>query len=80
MFTVYILESIDQHRYYIGHAKNIEVRLTRHNHGYVRSTKLFRPWKIVHTEAFATKAEAYRRELQIKSYKGGNAFKKIVKI
>ena len=41
--------------------------------------KKYLPWKIVYTETFKTKSEAYKRELQIKSYKGGNAFKKLIK-
>jgi len=44
-----------------------------------KSTKNFRPWEIVYKEFFDTKQEAYRRELQIKSYKGGQAFKKLLK-
>lgn len=32
----------------------------------------------VHTEEFITKTDALKRELEIKSYKGGNAFKKLI--
>ena len=79
MYKVYILESKIYKRYYIGHTEDIVVRLNRHNHGLIRSTKSFRPWKVIYTEDFATKQEAYRRELEIKSYKGGSAFKKLIK-
>jgi putative endonuclease len=78
MYFVYILRSIKLCRYYIGHAHDINIRLARHNKGLVRSTKFGAPWEIVHIETFKTKQEAYRRELQIKSYKGGDAFKKLV--
>ena len=77
MFTVYILESVKTGWEYVGHAKDELARLKRHNKGYVHSTKKDRPWKVVYTEIFTTKQEAYRREMQIKSYKGGNEFKKL---
>ena len=36
------------------------------------------PYFLVHKEEFVTKNEAIKRERQIKSYKGGNAFKKLI--
>lgn len=45
----------------------------------VRSTKAYSPWDIVYVEEFASKLGAYKRELKIKSYKGGEAFKKLIK-
>jgi len=74
MHYVYILQSTTKKKYYVGHTQNVQVRLDRHNKGYVRSTKGGIPWKVVYTENFETKAQASRREMQIKSYKGGNAF------
>ncbi|PIY92779.1 MAG: endonuclease, partial [Candidatus Magasanikbacteria bacterium CG_4_10_14_0_8_um_filter_42_12] len=44
----------------------------------VRSTKSGVPWKLVYTELFNTKSDAYKREMQIKSYKGGNAFRELL--
>ena len=79
MYTVYILKSKIFDRYYIGHTKNLENRLKRHNSGYVRSTKAYRPWIVVCIEEFETKSEAYRREMQVKSYKRGNAFKSLLR-
>ncbi len=78
MFTVYILQSLKNSRYYIGHTENIILRLKRHNNSLVRSTKSYVPWKIIYTEEYNTKSEAYRRELEIKSYKSGIKFKKLL--
>ena len=78
MFVIYILHSLRYNRYYIGHTKNIKSRLAEHNRGKVRSTKAFTPWKVVYTENFETKSEAIKREMQIKNYKSGNAFKKLI--
>jgi putative endonuclease len=79
MFITYILRSLIKNRYYIGHTEDIKNRLKRHNAGKVKSTKNGRPWVIIYTEEFNTKSESYRRELQIKSYKGGRAFKNLIK-
>jgi len=78
MYKVYILKSETTAKYYIGHTENLENRLHKHNKGYVKSTKSGKPWDIIYIENFNTKQEAYRRELEIKSYKGGNEFKKII--
>jgi len=78
MFCAYVAQSIKTGRYYIGSGENPDVRLKRHNSGFTRSIKHDRPFKIIYIEWFKTKAEAYRRERQIKSYKSGEAFKKLV--
>ena len=44
----------------------------------VRATKHAIPWKSVHIENYTTKSEAYKREFEIKAYKGGIKFKKLV--
>jgi putative endonuclease len=36
----------------------------------VRYTKSKTPWKVVYTETYASKSEAYRRELFFKSIEG----------
>jgi putative endonuclease len=79
MYKVYILKSKIKVRYYTGHTDNVINRLFRHNKGYVKSTKAYRPWELVYTEECKTEGEACKRELQIKSYKGGQAFKKLIK-
>lgn len=79
MYFVYILHSEKFSRYYTGHCKNCKERLKDHNRGKVKSTKAYVPWKIVHTEQFETKSEAFRREMEIKSYKSGEAFKRLIK-
>ncbi len=78
MYYVYILESEKSGRHYIGSTANLERRLAEHNEGKVKSTKRYRPWKIIYTEEFSTKTEALKRERKIKSYKGGIAFKNLI--
>jgi putative endonuclease len=78
MYYVYILKSIIFNHHYIGYTNNLDKRLTEHNAGKVKSTKKYLPWEIIYTEVFNSKPEAYKRELKIKSYKGGNAFKNLI--
>ena len=77
-YITYALYSETFDRIYVGHTSDINARLQRHNAGEVRSTKAYRPWKIVYIESCESKQEAYKREFQIKSYKGGEAFKKLM--
>jgi putative endonuclease len=77
MYLVYILQSNKSKKYYVGHTKDLNVRIERHNKGLVRSTKSSIPWKVVYVEEYSSRIEAYKRELQIKKYKGGEAFKRL---
>ena len=79
MYHVYILRSKSSGRYYIGHTSNLKQRIKDHNRGKVRSTKAYLPWELILYEEYLTKSEAYKREIQIKSYKSGEAFKNLLK-
>ena len=78
-YVVYIIQSESSGRYYVGCTSNLRQRLASHNTGMVTSTRKRGPWSIVYTEDFFSKERALLREKQIKSYKGGEAFKKLVK-
>ena len=78
-YIVYILESENTCRYYVGSTADIEARLQRHNQGRSKYTKTGIPWKIVHTEAFATRSEAVRREQQIKRRKSRHYIEELVR-
>ncbi|MBK9097546.1 MAG: GIY-YIG nuclease family protein [bacterium] len=79
MYYVYILYSEHFDRYYIGHTNDLKRRLVEHNKGLTSSTKAYRPWKIVYTEKFSSRVEAYDREKEIKSYKSGYKFQELKK-
>ena len=66
----YVLWSEQFCRKYVGMTENLERRLNEHNSGKMKSTKAFRPWKIVYFEEFETKQEARKRELYFKSAAG----------
>ena len=70
MIYVYILKSLRDSSQYVGMSGKIKSRLNDHNSGKVRSTKSKLPWKIIHTESFAGRAEARIREKYLKSAAG----------
>lgn len=78
MYYAYIIESVAFGSHYIGSCEDPVKRLKRHNSGYTRSLKNQGPFVLIYKEEFKTRAEAYRRERQIKSYKGGVSFKKLI--
>ncbi len=77
MYYVYVLEN-ERGWHYVGSTEDIVTRLRRHNQNSVRSTKNRGTFKIVYKEEFATRTEALQKENHLKSYKGGNALKKIL--
>ncbi len=66
MHFVYILESNNTDRWYIGMTENIDERLRQHNAEQVHSTKGYRPYSVVYTETYPDKTSARKREIQIK--------------
>lgn len=78
MFTVYILKNTISGRHYIGSTNDLVRRLVEHNRGQTKSTRQKGEWEIIYKEEYKTAIEAKKRESVIKSYKGGNAFKKLL--
>lgn len=78
MFTVYIIQSVKTHGYYVGCSSNLYQRIEKHNHGANKFTRNKSPWILVYKEILPTKHLALIRERQIKNYKGGRAFKKLL--
>ena len=67
MFTVYVLESETYKRVYIGMTKDLDRRIKEHNIGKTKSTRFYRPWKVLFSESFVTRIEARKREKYLKS-------------
>ena len=79
MYYVYVLKSEKDGRLYIGQTNDLEKRLQRHNLGKVISTVKRRPLYLIYSEEYQSRREAMNRETYLKSLKGGNEFKKILK-
>lgn len=56
------------------------MRLKYHNEGKVKSSRPYAPFALVYEEKFETKGKAFKREQQIKKYRHGEAFKKLIGI
>ena len=67
MYTVYILKSEADGRYYYGSTADLGKRIKAHNSGRVRSTKHRRPLILHYTEEVPSKTEALKRERFFKS-------------
>ena len=70
-YIVYILQSKSTGKTYIGQTSDIERRLRQHNdpeYTFTLYTKRNKgPWKLIHTEVYATRPEAMKREKKLKS-------------
>ena len=78
MYYTYVLINSDLRRTYTGHTANIEKRIKEHNDGVVKSSKQYRPYKILLLEEFDTLKEAKRREMYYKNYRGRQKLKEVI--
>ncbi len=66
MFYVYIIYSSIKDKYYIGQTSDIENRVETHR---IRKNLGANDWVLKYSETFATRSDAVKRELEIKSKK-----------
>jgi len=76
-YTVYAIKSLIDSRIYVGLTENLERRLEEHNQGRTRSTKGYRPWKLIYKEEVETRISARKLEKYYKSGCGKEILKKI---
>ncbi len=69
IYFIYILYSVSLDLYYIGSSANPEERLRKHLTNHVGFTSKAKDWLICYSESFLDKAEALKRERQLKSWK-----------
>jgi len=77
-YFVYILKSKKTNKHYVGFTNNLEERLKYHNGGKTKSLIKHIPLEIIKFEEYTTFEEARSRERQIKKYKSGEAFKRLI--
>jgi putative endonuclease len=77
-FHVYILYSARIKRTYVGLTSNLEARIKAHNVSSKGWTVRGRPWVLIYTETFQSKAEAIAREKELKSGKGRVFIKEVI--
>lgn len=67
---VYIIKSLMKDFIYIGYTNNLRRRLVEHNHGFVQSTKAYRPYEIIAYIAVKTEKKAKTLEKYLKTGSG----------
>ena len=77
-FVVYILYSPGSSKNYTGYTSNLIMRFSSHNVFGKDSTRLHRPWLVVHIEFYETKAAALKREKYYKSGRGSIKKREII--
>jgi putative endonuclease len=70
MYSTYVLRSVTTGRLYVGSTGDFARRLAEHQRGDARYTRGRGPWEMVLVEEHATRAEAMRRERDLKSGQG----------
>src|SRR6188472_3694833 len=67
MYTVYALKSISRTYIYVGLTDNLTRRFNQHQEGKNKTTKPYRPFRLILSEPFETRIEARSREIYLKS-------------
>ncbi len=65
-YFVYVLQSAKNGSFYIGQTQDLDERLQRHASGRSGYTKSRGPWRLIHSEVYRTRAEAMKRERELK--------------
>jgi len=79
MYYNYILQSLQDKKFYTGFTKNIKLRFERHQKGFISSTKERRPFKLIYFECCLNKKDAIHREKYLKTYYGKKFIKSRLK-
>jgi putative endonuclease len=79
MYFVYVLGNTATHKHYTGFTTDLVQRLGQHNSGITKSTKNRGKWELLHSEEFSTRSEAMRREKVLKSGKGREELRRIIR-
>ena len=69
LFTVYAIKSISHKFIYVGMTTDLNERLHQHNFSFNKSTKPFKPFRLIYTEEFESSIKARIREKQLKTGK-----------
>ena len=80
MFFVYVLKSVKFGKHYIGYTSGLKKRLAQHNFSSGRWSSFYKPWVLVYNEEYDKKEDAIKREHEIKKFKGGIKFKKLLNL
>ena len=78
MYTVYAIYSDSRNYLYVGLTINLERRLSEHNNGFNKTTKPYRPFRLIYTEIHESRKDARLREKYFKSGVGKEYLRKLL--
>ncbi len=78
MFYVYAISSNSRKYIYVGITNNLDRRIDEHNKGYNKTTRAYRPFKLILAERFAFRSAAREREKYLKGGSGKEFLKKLI--
>jgi putative endonuclease len=78
MYYVYVISSKTRKYIYVGITNNLNRRIAEHNGGYNKTTRAYRPFKLVLSEEFTNRIAAREREKYLKSGFGKEFLKKMI--
>ncbi len=78
MYTVYTIKSLERNYIYVGLTNNLERRFSEHDSGRNKTTKPYKPFKLIYSETLPTRAEARNREKYLKSGIGKQFLKSLL--
>jgi putative endonuclease len=67
MYYVYAISSLEHNYIYVGMTIDIKSRIARHNDGRERTTRFYKPYKLIYKEVCISRPEARLREKYWKS-------------
>ena len=80
IFFLYILYSQNVDRFYVGHTgEPLLERLRKHYSAHKGFTARAKDWTIVYHEEYASKNEAYHREMEIKKKKSRTYIEELIR-
>ena len=79
MFYTYVLQSLDDMKFYVGYTKDLKLRFEQHTKGLVESTRDRGLLKLIYYEACLSRDDALRREKYLKTYHGKMFLKRRLK-
>jgi putative endonuclease len=79
LFTVYAISSLIKNYIYVGLTIDLEDRFKRHNSGYEKTTRSYRPFELLYTEKHQSRIKAREREKYLKSGVGKEFLKDLLK-
>jgi len=78
MYYVYVISNKTRKYIYVGITNNLSRRIAEHNSGYNKTTRTYRPFKLILSEEFTTRTTAREREKYLKSGIGKEFLKRLV--